>query len=532
MPGLGYLFVLCLGRPQVRRNVGHLLILIPPLIGAALLATDSLHHLIRPTAYLNTAPLFPELFYPITTVQGALLGYILVFFLVNPMILLAFTVRTKGILRRQALLVAIALLIPLAGSMLTIFGVRIGPYRDTTPVTFALQDLVILVALAGFDLFNLVPLARDLAIDQMDVSLLVENLRHRVVDANRAACEAIGLPMQQIIGSSIEEVFPYHRDLLERHQNTMDAVLEVEGRRPNTIGRSYEVHLSSARDHRGRRIGRLLLMQDITVHKKLEEDLRKTRDELASRLADLQRAQEELLRRERLSTLGQTVATVSHELRNPLATVRNALFSIRQDLAGADQPRTGRALELAERNIRRCDAIIVELLDYSRPRAPVLEEIEVDAWLDPGVGRAGNTAGHRGATEPGEPGLGPDGPRAPAAGGGERPLERGAGHDGAGQGGRNPVGGEHPARRLDRAGLPGQRGRDERRGAGQGGRALVQHEALRSRTGVVDREEGDGGARRLGSNHKLRGAGHRRDTPPAGPCAGEHRVSRRISRGR
>jgi hypothetical protein len=30
LPGLGYLFVLCLGRPQVRRNVGHLLILIPP----------------------------------------------------------------------------------------------------------------------------------------------------------------------------------------------------------------------------------------------------------------------------------------------------------------------------------------------------------------------------------------------------------------------------------------------------------------------------------------------------------------------
>jgi signal transduction histidine kinase len=109
--------------------------------------------------------------------------------------------------------------------------------------------------------------------------------------------------------------------------------------------------------------------------------LRKTRDTLAARLTDLEQAQAELLRRERLATLGQTVATVSHEIRNPLATVRNALFSLRESLASGDRARSERAIELAERNIRRCDAIIVELLDYSRPRSSVLEETDVDAWL-------------------------------------------------------------------------------------------------------------------------------------------------------
>ncbi|HYW84407.1 MAG TPA: ATP-binding protein, partial [Spirochaetia bacterium] len=87
------------------------------------------------------------------------------------------------------------------------------------------------------------------------------------------------------------------------------------------------------------------------------------------------------LRRERLSTLGQTVATVSHEMRNPLGSVRNALFSLREALAAGDRARSERAIELAERNVRRCDAIIMELLDYSRPRAPALEDLEVDAWL-------------------------------------------------------------------------------------------------------------------------------------------------------
>jgi signal transduction histidine kinase len=128
-------------------------------------------------------------------------------------------------------------------------------------------------------------------------------------------------------------------------------------------------------------MGRLFLLQDITTHKELAEDLRKTRDQLAARLAELEQAQAALLRRERLSTLGQTVATVSHEMRNPLATVRNALFSLREALGTGDRARSARAIELAERNIRRCDAIIMELVEYSRSRPPVLEDTDVDHWL-------------------------------------------------------------------------------------------------------------------------------------------------------
>ncbi len=307
--------------------------------------------------------------------------YILALMVVNTAILLSFSLRSAGVLRRQALIVCGALLVPFVGACLTIVGLQIGPYRDITPVTLALQDLVIVVALARFALFDLVPIARDLAIEHMDVALFVEDGRNRIVDVNRAGAEALQLSPQQIIGRDTADVFPGHRELLERLRHVEEIVLEAEGWRPHNIGRTFEVHISSARDHRGRKIGRVFLMQDITAHKKLAETLSRTRDELASRLAELERAQEELLRRERLSTLGQTVATVSHEIRNPLGSVRNALFSLREALAAGDRERSERAIELAERNVRRCDAIIVELLDYSRPRAPALEELEVDAWL-------------------------------------------------------------------------------------------------------------------------------------------------------
>jgi len=191
----------------------------------------------------------------------------------------------------------------------------------------------------------------------------------------------LGIPPTEIIGHSTRDVFPYHHEELDQTLDVEDAVFETEARRPQNIGISVEVHLSTVRDRMGRRIGRLLLLQDITSHKKLAEELRGTRDELAARLAELEKAQEELLRRERLSTLGQTVATVSHEMRNPLATIRNALFSLRESIAAGDAARIARSLELAQRNIQRCDSIIVELLDYSRHRTPTLEETDVDSWL-------------------------------------------------------------------------------------------------------------------------------------------------------
>jgi len=226
-----------------------------------------------------------------------------------------------------------------------------------------------------------VPVARDHAIEHMDISVFVEDLKGRVVDVNRMGCMTVGLSAGEIIGKETSEIFPYHPEVVERLHSMDEALLEVPGRRPANVGRTFEVHMSTARDRRGLKIGRLLLIQDITSHKVLADDLAKTKDLLAARLADLERAQEELLRREHLSTLGRTVATVSHEMRNPLAAVRNALFSLREALAHGDQARAERSFELAERNIRRCDAIIVELLDYSRPRQPALQEIDVDRWL-------------------------------------------------------------------------------------------------------------------------------------------------------
>ncbi|KPJ57087.1 MAG: hypothetical protein AMS16_01605, partial [Planctomycetes bacterium DG_58] len=72
--------------------------------------------------------------------------------------------------------------------------------------------------------------------------------------------------------------------------------------------------------------------------------------------------------------------TVSHEIRNPLGTIRSSVFSIRERIRGQD-PAVDRALDRAERNIQRCDRILEELLCYARTNRLVPEPTDIDKWL-------------------------------------------------------------------------------------------------------------------------------------------------------
>jgi len=104
-------------------------------------------------------------------------------------------------------------------------------------------------------------------------------------------------------------------------------------------------------------------------------------DLVAQRTSELEKAQAELVQKERLAVLGQLTAMVSHEIRNPLGTVANALFLLREHLGTQSLQQMERPLALAERSIQRCDGIISELLDFTRQRELQREAVQIDHWL-------------------------------------------------------------------------------------------------------------------------------------------------------
>ena len=100
----------------------------------------------------------------------------------------------------------------------------------------------------------------------------------------------------------------------------------------------------------------------------------------ASRSRDLQRALDELaaaqgarVRAEKLAAVGQLAASVGHELRNPLAAVRNANTFIGKKIRGnGADPKVVQFNELIEKELDVCTKIISDLLDFARERPLVL----------------------------------------------------------------------------------------------------------------------------------------------------------------
>jgi len=129
----------------------------------------------------------------------------------------------------------------------------------------------------------------------------------------------------------------------------------------------------------------LAIVRDITERKRAEEKLQKYHLQLEElveeRTEELRTAQDELVRKERLATLGNLTATVSHELRNPLGSMRPSLYVIETITRDNNNEKLQTAVQRLNRSIDRCDNIIDELLDYTRITELSLQTVVLDDWL-------------------------------------------------------------------------------------------------------------------------------------------------------
>jgi signal transduction histidine kinase len=102
--------------------------------------------------------------------------------------------------------------------------------------------------------------------------------------------------------------------------------------------------------------------------------------ELAARMKELGEAHDELVKKGRMEQLGQLTATVAHELRNPLGAVRTSTFLLERKLKGKGLG-VDAQIERINHGVIRCDAIITQLLDFSRSRQLNCKPGDLDQWL-------------------------------------------------------------------------------------------------------------------------------------------------------
>ncbi len=104
--------------------------------------------------------------------------------------------------------------------------------------------------------------------------------------------------------------------------------------------------------------------------------------ELENQVAQLEKAtkeirenQERLLRTERLSAVGEMAARVVHEIRNPLVAIGGFARSLLREVPPQDTKRE--SIQIIVDEVRRLEAIVRDVLDYSRPAVPRIGKVDL-----------------------------------------------------------------------------------------------------------------------------------------------------------
>lgn len=111
---------------------------------------------------------------------------------------------------------------------------------------------------------------------------------------------------------------------------------------------------------------------------------------LARAQEQLEAAQADLMKKERLATLGELAAVLAHEVRNPLAVIFNALATLKRTSEPDEQGRL--MLDVIHEESERLDRMVSALLDLARPSATRLSPTPVLELVRSSIDAARNVA--------------------------------------------------------------------------------------------------------------------------------------------
>jgi signal transduction histidine kinase len=89
-----------------------------------------------------------------------------------------------------------------------------------------------------------------------------------------------------------------------------------------------------------------------------------------------------LVHAERLAAIGQTIAALSHHIKNIMQGVRFGADMVRTAMTDHDDDLLGKGWKLVEKNQGRIDQLILDMLSYSKEREPAIEPTDLNKLCD------------------------------------------------------------------------------------------------------------------------------------------------------
>lgn len=224
-------------------------------------------------------------------------------------------------------------------------------YLATTIFNYHVEERLLSASLAKARLYH------KRIVESMYSGLAVIDTEGRIVTLNERAQEVLG------VGENVEGV-PY-QEILE--PGRLKEVLEKaffgwERTKEEEVayqGKSLVVTGTPLRDEEGKAMGAMIIFQDISEIRKLQEDIKL---------------------KERLAAIGELAAGVAHEFRNPLGSIVSATR-----LLSSQQSNKNEYLGLILKETEIMNGLIDELLYFARPAKLNLSHVDINRFLEDAI---------------------------------------------------------------------------------------------------------------------------------------------------
>ena len=129
----------------------------------------------------------------------------------------------------------------------------------------------------------------------------------------------------------------------------------------------------------GKRLGYVIVGQDLTEHKKLETDLRERTEEITAINELLRMSRIEMAQREKMVAIGQMATGIAHEIGNPLTSISSVAQYLVRRLTVQEQKEQ---LLVIQYHVGRISNILRRMLSLSRPATGEYKWTDINSLIE------------------------------------------------------------------------------------------------------------------------------------------------------
>lgn len=218
-------------------------------------------------------------------------------------------------------------------------------------------------------------------VENVASGLITIDIQGRITSFNRMAEEITGYTMKDVYYQDIRTLFPElllddltfivaHPKSIQKaegsslprssHSNTIKlSRQETKFKRKDGTALILGLSISSLKDSNYQEIGSILIFQDLTRLREMEEDLK---------------------RADRLAAVGELAAGMAHEIRNPMASISGSIEVLKDEMSTSTQGR--HLMDIALRELNRLNTLIADFLLFARPVSKGKEVIQLNEIVE------------------------------------------------------------------------------------------------------------------------------------------------------